>query len=129
MKIEKRLAKRRELLKSFSFFASLKALGPLKVQAVDISETGIGIIIPTLDGQITLAKDSVHQMLFHLNPSFAIPLTIQIVRTEMVSPQEQHIGALFLDTHKPEHRALVSFIRVVDDLQAVALEIGNRNVP
>jgi hypothetical protein len=112
--IEKRKAKRREILERFSFYVCIPKLGYARHKVIDISELGIGFEIDTM-GEFKVETHEVCELHFYMNQSLYLPLHIQVVR-HLDKEEQQQVGAIFVDTQKNEHRPFDTLVKLVDQL-------------
>ena len=115
MSIERRKAKRREILDHFSFYICIPKLGFTRHQVNNISELGIGFSLDTL-GEFKLQKDEECDLQFYLNQSLYLPLKIQTVRAEE-DGNTQKVGALFINTQSNEYQTLLTLVKLLDQLE------------
>lgn len=66
--VEKRRAKRRDIVDRFSFYVCIPKLGYTRHRVNDISELGIGFELETL-GEFKLTKGEVCELDFYMNQS------------------------------------------------------------
>ncbi len=115
MSIERRKAKRREILDHFSFYICIPKLGFTRHQVNNIIELGIGFSLDTL-GEFKLQKDEECDLQFYLNQSLYLPLKIQTVRAEE-DGNTQKVGALFINTQSNEYQTLLTLVKLLDQLE------------
>lgn len=111
---DRRKSKRRAVLDHFAFYVSIPKLGATKLKVNDVSETGVGFTIDTL-GQFKLNVNEQTDLHFYLNQSLFLPLKIQIVR-QQEEGEQQHLGAVFLETQTPQHQTLLTLVKLLDQL-------------
>ncbi len=114
MSIERRQAKRRDVLEKFSFYICIPKLGYMRHNVQDISELGIGFLIDTL-GEFKLASGETSELHFYLNQSLYLPLKIQVVRLQE-KDAIQEIGAVFLDRHTSQYQTFLTLVKFVDQV-------------
>ena len=114
MSIERRQAKRREVLEKFSFYLCIPKLGYTRHSVHDVSELGIGFSIETL-GEFRLTHGETSELHFYLNQSLYLPLKIQVVR-QIDKGTTQEIGAVFLDRHTPQYQTFLTLVKFVDQV-------------
>jgi hypothetical protein len=117
--IERRKAKRRDILDRFSFYICIPKLGYSRHKVNDISELGIGFMVETL-GEFKLASQEVCDLQFYLNQSLFLSMKIKVVRLAEHADSVQEVGAIFVES---EHSALETFltlVKLVDQLSETA---------
>lgn len=112
--MERRKAKRREVLEKFSFYICIPKLGLTRHSVNDVSELGIGFTINTL-GEFKLLKDETCELHFYLNQSLYLAMKIQVMR-QQDSEQLQEVGAVFLNTETPQYQTFLTLVKFVDQV-------------
>ncbi len=112
--IERRQAKRRDILEYFSFYICVPKLGFTRHKVNDISEMGIGFLIETL-GEFKLQKGEVCDLQFYLNQSLYLSLKIEVMR-HVDTPTTQEVGAVFKDMEKKTSETFNTLVKLVDQL-------------
>ncbi len=115
---EKRKAKRRVILDSFSFFAVVPKKGIHRLKVDDLSEMGIGFCLDET-GEAhhdfpVKSGDSLEVSLY-FNQSLFLPLNVKIVR---VSEKDsvRRIGAELSEKGTASHKALTHFMNFLDQM-------------
>ena len=112
--VEKRRAKRREILERFSFYVCIPKLGYSRHKVNDISEIGIGFEIETL-GEFKLNQGEICELQFYMNQSLFLSLQIEVVR-HLESETTQQIGASFVDIQSNPQLTFNTLVKLVDQL-------------
>ena len=112
--MERRQAKRRDILEHFSFYICVPKLGYTKHKVNDISELGIGFSIETL-GEFKLQKGEVCDLHFYLNQSLYLSLKIEVMR-HVDTATEQEVGAIFKNTNEKPYQTFLTLVKLVDQL-------------
>ena len=119
--VERRKAKRRPILESFSLFVVVPGKGDYRLPLHDLSELGIGFDLD-MEGEDPAAfpiKPSEHiDVLLYLNQTLSIPLTVKVARI-VDEGGYRKIGAEFLEKNGKSHQALLSFVKVIDELAEI----------
>lgn len=118
---ERRKAKRRQILDSFSFFIQIPKLGSSRHRIENVSEFGVGFIVESLGGVFTLNKDEKLDLNFYLNQSLYLKLKIQVARQEEKNGK-QMVGAVFLDTQSNPYQTFLSLVKFLDQLSEFGVE-------
>jgi hypothetical protein len=127
---ERRQAKRRPVIESFSLFLVVPSKGPHRLRVHDVSEIGIGFDLD-IEGEsfeeFPLQKGQEVEIQLYLNQSLFLPLVVKVAR---VQPEGsvRRVGAQFeKDASKngQGYRAYRAFVDMVDAL-ADGAEIKNR---
>jgi c-di-GMP-binding flagellar brake protein YcgR len=116
--IERRKARRRNILERFSFYVCVPKLGYTRHKVNDISELGIGFEVETL-GEFKLAEGEICELQFYVNQSLFLRLHIEVVRQKEVETT-QHIGASFLDVQSNPQVTFNTLVKLVDQLSDFA---------
>jgi hypothetical protein len=112
--IEKRKAKRRDILEHFSFYVCIPKLGFARHKVNDVSEMGIGFELDTL-GEFKMEIGESCELHFYMNQSLYVPVQIQVVR-QIDKGENQQVGAIFLDTQTQQQETFNTLVRLVDQL-------------
>lgn len=122
-KDDRRKARRRAILTTFSLFAMVPSKGPYRLTVHDLSDLGIGFDLD-IEGEegvpFPLQENESLEVRLYLNQSLYIPLPIQVKR---IIPQEEgirRIGGEFTTMPAPTRQALASFLELLDSLLDVA---------
>ncbi|MEK6705593.1 MAG: PilZ domain-containing protein [Bdellovibrionota bacterium] len=119
---ERRLAKRRPILETFSIFVVVPKKGVHRLKLGDLSEIGIGFDLD-IEGEpqagFPMASGGEIGLRLYLNQSLYLPLVVKVVRVEK-REGFRRVGATFSDAGGKVHNALVSFLHMLDDVIDVA---------
>jgi hypothetical protein len=119
---ERRRAKRRPILETFSVFAVVPTKGPNRQRIHDVSDFGVGFDLDVEgepSGSFALKKGDSLEMHFYLNQSLFVPLSVTIARLETKDGIRQ-IGAEIKDRKSPSYKAIHAFVELLD----VVMEVG-----
>jgi hypothetical protein len=122
--IERRRARRRPILATFSMYLVIPKKGLYKLTVHDISELGIGF---DLDVEGESSSDFPVQIgdkldsRLYLNQSLYIPLSLQIARVED-KPIVRRVGAEFQEHESINYKAFLSLLGFLDKM-ADALQV------
>jgi hypothetical protein len=118
---ERRKAKRRPILDTFSVFVVVPKKGIHRLEVSDISETGMAFDLD-VEGEETsyfpTHEGDTIDLRFYLNNSLYIPLSIQVIRVED-HRNKRRIGAQFQEKSSPNYQAFLSFIRLLDQINDI----------
>jgi hypothetical protein len=117
--IERRKAKRRDILERFSFYICVPKLGYTRHKVNDISELGIGFMLDTL-GEFSLNNNEECDLQFYLNQSLFLSLKIKVVRSIDRAEMVQEVGAIFADTSDNTYKTFLTLVALVDQLSETA---------
>lgn len=123
---ERRKARRRPILDSFSLFAVIPAIGDHRLEVQDISELGMGIVVDS--SQIPperVEKMNLNQQIevdLYLNQSLYLPLEVKILRLGGDEKNEAiyRVGGEFCDRTSKTYQAFHNFLKALDDLVEAA---------
>jgi hypothetical protein len=115
--VEKRRAKRRDIVDRFSFYVCIPKLGYTRHKVNDVSELGIGFELETL-GEFKLSKGEVCELDFYMNQSLYLPLQIEVMR-HVDHETTQLIGAAFVDVQSATQLTFNTLVKLVDQLSEV----------
>jgi len=118
----RRKAKRRPILDTFSLFVVVSTKNILRLKINDLSELGIGFNFD-IEGEAEQAPIKVGDLLdlqLYLNQSLHIPLQIKIARIEDAE-KIRKIGAEYTDKTSKGYQALMAFLEMLDRLADAAL--------
>ena len=115
---ERRRAKRRPILDTFSIFVVVPRKGVHRLQICDLSDEGIGFELDTegesyADFNVNTG-DSLGVRLY-LTQSLYLPLSVEIARLEERGGVRR-VGASFSDKNGQSYRAFSSFLKMLDGL-------------
>jgi len=116
--VERRRARRRPVLDTFSIFIVIPKKGLHRLEVQDISEGGLGFLLD-VEGESPIdypakINDAI-DFRFYMNNSLYIPMSVQIVRIEDLSTGRR-VGAEFQDKSKPSYKAFLSLLKFLDDI-------------
>ncbi len=119
---ERRKARRRPVLDSFSLFLAIPKKGPHRLQILDISEQGIGFALDA-DGEaeadFPVKTGETLEIHLYMNQSLYLPLHVQVARIERKSAGRL-VGTQFSDQNSKPFHAFQGFLKLLDDL----IEVG-----
>ena len=118
---ERRGARRRPIMESFSFFVVVPKKGFHKLRVVDISDSGVGFdydILGEAPDAFPVKIGEEFDLQFYLNQSLYIPMKVKVMRVDD-SKVIRRIGAEFINSGSPEHQGLISLITMIDQLSEV----------
>ncbi len=119
---DRRQAKRRPVLESFSVFISLPKVAPVRLKVIDVSEMGMGFEIASAQKSAidrVLQSGEKVEILFHMNPSFSLHLNLKVVRVEDQKNDLWVVGCQFSSSPKERGEgfdAFIAFVHLVDQL-------------
>jgi hypothetical protein len=121
MKAERRRARRRPVLETFSLGAAIPTLGPHRLEVEDLSEIGIGIRVESEvfeDGNVPqIQAGELLELNLYLNRSLFIPLRLKVARVVEISHKRQIlVGGDFEESSEGAIAAIESFLSVLDVL-------------
>ena len=116
--VERRRARRRPILDSFSLFITIPKKGVHRLRIHDASELGLGFEFDTegeLIDDFPVAPGEAVDVRLYLNQSLYLPLSVSVAR---VQPGEagRRVGAEFSERSSPSYRAFQSFLALLDQL-------------
>jgi hypothetical protein len=117
----RRKAKRRPILDTFSLFVVVSTKNILKLKINDLSELGIGFNFD-IEGeadQTPVKNGDIVDLQLYLNQSLHIPLQIKVVRIEDADKMRK-IGAEYTDKKSTGYQALMGFLEMLDRLADAA---------
>ena len=122
---ERRQAKRRPVIESFSLFLVVPSKGVHRLKVHDVSEIGIGFDLD-LEGEsfeeFPVQKGQAIDIQLYLNQSLSLPLSVTVARIQP-DGSIRRVGAQFeKDASKNGHgyRAYRAFVDMIDALAEVA---------
>jgi hypothetical protein len=114
--VERRKAKRRAILDSFSVFVAIPKKGFYKLPVHDISDFGLGFDFDT-EGEdpadFPIQKGDSVEVHFYLNQSLYLPLQTKVARVETKGTVRQ-LGVELQDRSAPGAEAFAAFLQLVD---------------
>lgn len=119
---ERRRSTRIKLLETFNIFISIPKKGFFKLEAQDISETGIKFDLDIENEPSSIFPAQIRDIIefrIYINSNLFIPTKAKLVRIEE-RLEGRRIGAEFQDQHSLEHQAILTFIHFLNDIQKVA---------
>jgi hypothetical protein len=118
---ERRRARRRPIINTFSLFVNVPKKGVHRLKVHDVSELGIGFDLDTegesAEDYPVAAGDTV-DIRFYLNQSLFIPLSLEVIRVG-AQGGVRRVGAEFRDKKDPGYQALASFLKMLDGILEV----------
>lgn len=114
--IDRRGAKRRPILESFSFFVVVPKKGFHRLRVVDMSESGVGFdydIVGEMKEAFPVALGETFDLQFYLNQTLYFPLHVKVMRIDD-SKVLRRVGAEFTITGTPEHQGLCAILDMID---------------
>ena len=119
---ERRKARRRPILHSFSLFVVVPKKGVHRLDIHDVSEVGIKFSFDT-EGE-DLAVFPINQgdpldIHLYLNQSLFLPLSVSVTRVDTQSGIRR-LGGEFTDLNSAGYRAFASFLNTLDEISAAA---------
>jgi hypothetical protein len=115
---ERRQAKRRPILDTFSLYIVIPKRGVHRLEVHDLSENGMGFDID-IEGEessfFPIHEGDSIDLRFYLNSSLYIPLSVQVIRVED-HQRKRHIGAQFQEKDSSNYSAYLSFIQLLDQI-------------
>lgn len=119
---ERRGARRRPILDSFSCFVVVPKKGPHRLTVYDLSDTGVGFDFD-IEGEnaadFPVKAGETHELHFYLNQSLYVPLTIRVMRMDD-SKVIRRIGAEFVTSGNARSasgvNAVLAFLRMIDEI-------------
>jgi hypothetical protein len=119
---EKRKFKRRPILSTFSMAVVIPKKGGHRLTVHDVSDQGLGFDFD-LEGEsqadFPLKSGEVLDVELYLNQSLYIPLKVKVIRLTQKDSVRQ-VGAELTEKSTPQHKALVSFLNMLDQITEVA---------
>lgn len=122
---ERRQAKRRPVIESFSLFVVVPSKGMHRLRVHDVSEIGIGFDLD-LEGEsfeeFPVQKGQKVDIQFYLNQSLSLPLSVTVARVQP-DGSIRRVGAQFekeASENGQGYRAFRAFVDMIDALAEVA---------
>lgn len=115
---DRRRARRRPLVESFSCFVSIPKRGSHRLHVYDLSELGVGFDFDIEGedlGAHPLALDDLLELHFYINQSLFLPLKIRVARIEDKKTKRK-VGAEFTEPKSDSCRALQAFLKMIDEI-------------
>lgn len=119
---ERRKARRRPLVDTFSCFVSIPKRGSHRLHVYDLSELGVGFDFDIEGedlGAHPIAIGDTFELHFYMNQSLFLPLQIRVARIEDKKTKRK-IGAEFTDPQSDSCRALQAFLKMIDEIFVAA---------
>lgn len=125
---ERRRSPRRPVLDTFSLYVVVPSKGPGRLRVKDVSDQGIGFDFD-LEFEdprtFSVSPGDSMEILFYLNQSLALPLSIEVARIAQQDPDAPRlVGAELRDIQSPAHQAFLAFVKLLDKLKDVAVVQG-----
>lgn len=119
--VERRRARRRPILNTFSLFVVVPKKGVHRLTIQDVSDFGIGFELDT-EGEdqaaFPIAAGEKLDLRFYLNTALFLPLTVEVVRLQE-RDGVRYVGAEFSDKSSRGFQALQSFLTMLDAIMDV----------
>lgn len=120
--VERRRARRRSVMGTFSLFAVIPKKGVHRLDIQDISDLGMSFDLD-VEGESSkdfpVAPGEIVGLRFYLNQSLYLPLDVRIVRLEQ-TPQGRRAGGEFSDHASKGYKAFLSFLKLMDEVLEIA---------
>lgn len=120
--MERRRARRRSVMGTFSLFAVIPKKGVHRLAIQDISDLGMAFDLD-VEGEsptdFPLEKGETISLRFYLNQSLFLPLDVRIARLEE-TPQGRRAGGEFVQTDGKGYKAFLSFLKLMDEVIDIA---------
>ena len=114
---ERRKAKRRMILETFSLFVVIPKKGDLRLPLLDLSELGVGFEVDLEDDDslVHLRTDEQVELHLYLNQSLFLPLKV-VVKRLILKGKRRQVGAEFVQQGGTAHNAVLAFLEMLDIL-------------
>ncbi len=116
--VERRKARRRPIIDSFSLFVTIPRKGVHRLKIHDVSELGMGFEIDT-EGEIPedfpVAPGENLDVQLYLNQSLYLDLHLTVIRVPH-DAEVRRIGAEFAERASPSYKAYRAFLGLLDQL-------------
>lgn len=114
----RRGARRRPILDSFSFFVVIPRKGDHRLKVYDVSDSGMGFDFD-IEGEspeaFPVKSGEILDLNFYLNQSLYLPLAVKVIRVDD-SRVIRRIGSEFRESQGHGYKALLSFLQMIDDV-------------
>ena len=119
---ERRRAKRRPILDSFSLFVSVPKKGPHRLKVHDVSDLGLGFDLDAEGESLTdflIQNGEMLEVHFYLNQSLYLPLRAEVTRI-VTKADVRQVGAEFVDKASSKaYKAYLAFLVMLDSLAEI----------
>ena len=118
----RRKAKRRPILDTFSVFVVVPKKNVCQLKLHDLSELGIGFdfdVEGETSADFPVANGEVLDLQLYLNRSLHFPLQIKVMRVEE-SGTSRKVGGEYTDKKSAGYKVLVSFLEMLDRVTDIA---------
>jgi len=118
---DRRKARRRPILDSFSFYVVVPKKGYHRLRVIDVSDSGLGFDFDIAgespeDFPVKLGEElEVH---LYLNQTLFLPMKVRVMRLDD-SKAIRRIGAEYVSRETPEHEGLLAVLEMIDRLSEV----------
>jgi len=112
---ERRKAKRRPILESFSLFVVIPKKGSHRLPVHDVSDLGMRFDVEFEGEEATVATGETIDLQLYLNQGLYLPLSLQVVRLEKTDTGRR-VGAEFRDHNSKSYQAFQGFLKMVDGI-------------
>lgn len=119
---ERRKAKRRPILETFSLFVVVPEIALQRLRVTDMSEGGLAFEIESIveeSGTRRFQMGDEMDVQFYLNASLFVPVRCRVVRVES-RPSGSKFGLEFISQKDGGVQALASFLRMLDEITGIA---------
>lgn len=120
---ERRKAKRRSILDTFSLFAVVPKKGIHRLKIHDVSDLGIRFDLD-VEGEspadFPLNTEETLNLRFYLNQSLYLPLDVKVIRIEGETAQRRVAGEI-TDQNSKSYKAFLAFLGMLDEVIDIAL--------
>jgi hypothetical protein len=116
--VERRKARRRPILNTFSLFVVAPKKGFHRLVIHDVSDLGIGFDLDTEGedpGMFPIQPGDQVDLRLYLNQSLFLPVTVEVVRVQDQNTVRR-VGAEFGDKNSKGYKAFLSFIQMLDGI-------------
>jgi hypothetical protein len=115
---ERRKAKRRMILDTFSLSVVIPKKGDLRLPLLDLSELGLGFEVELEEDEsalMSLRADEQMELHLYLNQSLFLPLKVTVKRL-IPRGKRRQVGVEFVQQGGSSHSAVVAFLKMLDIL-------------
>lgn len=115
---DRRRARRRPILESFSLFIVVPKKGVHRLSVHDLSEVGMGFDLDTEGESVAdfpLKTGDLIEVRFYLNQSLYLPLALEVARVDERAGVRK-VGAAFKDPKDPSYQGYLAFLKMLDGI-------------